>query len=134
MIHVKNRGEGDDQSEGGVKLNLSSQNNSGIAGTATFENSDGKVKVTLKLAGVSTGVAGLQVISLGATHPAHIHLGSCATLGAVKYPLTSTVDGRSVTTINASLADLKAGLPLAVNVHKSDAEIGVYVACADIKL
>ncbi len=139
VIHVIGQ-NGEDQNKKGtqseeerVKLNLSSQNNSGIAGTATLENSDGKVKVTLKLAGVSTGVVGLLGISLGAAHPAHIHQGSCAALGAVKYPLASTVDGKSETIINVTLSDLKAGLPLAVNVHKSSEEIGVYVACADIK-
>ncbi|MDO8504493.1 MAG: DUF4382 domain-containing protein [Candidatus Liptonbacteria bacterium] len=139
VIHIRNRGEGKDQkteteSEEGVKFNLSSQNNSGIAGAATLENTDGKVKVTFKLDSVPTGVLGLLGVSIGSPHPAHIHLGSCATLGAVKYPLNSTVDGKSETTINASLADLKAQLPLAVNVHKSPEESGVYVACADIKL
>ena len=126
--------KGDGQSDGGMKFNLSSQNNSGIAGTASLENSDGKVKVKLELAGVPTGVTGLLGLSLGAIHPAHIHQGSCAALGAVKYPLASTVNGKSETMINMSLAALKAQLPLAINVHKSSEEIGVYVACADIKL
>lgn len=134
IIHIMGKKAGEDQSEGEVKLNLSSQNNSGIAGIATLKNIDGKVKVTLKLTGVSTGIIGLAGISIGAAHPAHIHQGSCASLGAVKYPLASTVDGRSETTLNTSLADLKAQLPLAINVHKSSGEIGVYVACVDIKL
>jgi len=143
VIHIIGKKEGEDktkakdQSGEGVKLNLSSQNNSGIAGTATLNDIDGKVKVTLKLNAVPTGITGVigsVGISVGAAHPAHIHQGSCAALGAVKYPLASTVDGKSETTINASLANLKAQLPLAINVHKSSEEIGVYVACADIKL
>lgn len=125
--------KGEDKNKGEVKLNLSSQNNSGIAGTVKLDGEDGKVEVKLKLASVPTGVLGLLGISLGSAHPAHIHTGSCASLGAVKYPLTSTITGESETTINASLADLKAQQPLAVNVHKSPEEIGVYVACADIK-
>ena len=124
----------DGQSGGVVKLNLSSQNNSGIAGVATLDDGDGKVKVKLELAGVPTGVLGVLGISVTAIHPAHIHQGSCASLGAVKYPLTSTVNGASETTINVSLAGLKAQLPLAINAHKSTEEMGVYVACADIKL
>lgn len=140
VIRIMGKNEGDkgeeDKNENGgeVKLNLFAQNNSGIAGTVKLDGEDGKVKVTLKLAGVSTGVLGLLGISIGAAHPAHIHQGSCVSLGAVKYPLTSTVNGESETTVNASLASLKAQLPLAVNVHKSPEEIGVYVACADIKL
>jgi len=132
----KNEDKDDDDEnndDGEVKLNLSSQNNSGIAGTVKLENKDGKVEVKLDLTGVSTGVSGLLGISLNASHPAHIHLGSCANIGAVKYPLTSTVNGESETKISTSFADLKAQLPLAVNVHKSSEEIGVYVACVDIK-
>jgi hypothetical protein len=132
----KNGDKNDDDSDNNgeeVKLNLSSQNNSGIAGTVKLENKDGKVEVKLNLIGVSTGVTGLLGISLNTSHPAHIHLGSCANIGAVKYPLISTVNGESETKISASFADLKAQLPLAVNVHKSSEEIGVYVACADIK-
>ncbi|GEM_PF-1326444 len=128
-----NDNDGDSSKDGEVKLNLSSQNNSGIAGTVKLENEDGKVEVKLNLIGVPTGVTGLLGISLGATHPAHIHLGSCANIGGVKYPLTSTINGESKTKISASFADLKAQLPLALNVHKSPEEIGVYVACTDIK-
>lgn len=123
----------EDRSDLEVKLNLSPQNNFNIGGTARFDAENGKVKVTLKLAVVPAGVVGLSGISLGAAHPAHIHYGSCANLGGVKYPLAPAIDGKSETTINASLADLKAGLPLAINVHKSDAETGVYLACADMK-
>ncbi|MDO8522858.1 MAG: DUF4382 domain-containing protein [bacterium] len=134
IIQIVGQGKVDAKNEGEVKLNLSSQNNSGIAGTATLDSEDGKVKVTLKLNEVSTGIVGRLGISVGATHPAHIHLGSCASIGAVKYPLNSTVDGKSETTINVSLASLKAQMPLAINAHKSPDEPGVYVACADLKL
>lgn len=126
--------DGNDDGDREVKLNFSSQNNSGIAGTAKLEEGDGKVEVKLNLLGVTTGVSGLIGIPLGTAHPAHIHLGSCANIGAVKYPLASTVNGESKTEINASFADLKAQLPLAINVHKSAEEMGVYVACTDIKL
>ena len=64
--------------------------------------------------------------------PAHIHSGTCANLGAIKYSLFNVVDGLSATTIDASILQLKLNLPLAINIHKSAAESGVYVACADL--
>jgi hypothetical protein len=64
--------------------------------------------------------------------PAHIHMGTCAHLNpAPKYPLTSVVDGISETTVNATIAQLTAG-NLAVNVHKSAADLKDYVACGDL--
>ncbi len=108
---------------GPVTVKLSAQNNSGISGTATLTEVDGKAQVKLALTG------GLATLA----EPAHIHLGSCAALGDVKYPLSNVLTGKSTTVLNVSLAQLKAGLPLAINVHKSVAEAGVYVACGDIK-
>lgn len=111
-----------------LSLNFSAQNNSGLSGTASLEEEDGKVRVKL----VTRIVGGL----LGAIlppQPAHIHLGACPSVGAVKYPLNPVVDGKSETVINASMADLKASLPLAINIHKSAAEVSLYIACTDIK-
>src|SRR5260221_2068043 len=62
-----------------VTVNLDTQNKSGESGTATLQEVDGKVVVTLSLTGFPTGV----------TQPAHIHVGSCPNPGAVKFPLTS---------------------------------------------
>jgi hypothetical protein len=103
---------------------LSEQNDSGESGTATLTEIDGKVKVTLEMTGFAEGV----------TQPAHIHLGACPDVGAVKYPLTSVSDGMSVTTIDMTLEQLKPELPLGINVHKSQAEASVYVSCGDISL
>lgn len=93
-----------------------------------------------------------------ATHPAHIHSGTCAGLGDVVYPLgnvaaigtTGTASGgtpvaaaspagtasaggveTSFTEVNASLDDLVAG-GYAINVHEAEANIGTYIACGDI--
>ncbi len=107
-----------------VVVNLTKQNNSTESGTATLSEVGGKVKVTLKLTGVAAGV----------TQPAHIHVGKCPDVGAVKYPLTSLVDGMSETTLDVTLAQLKSELPLGVNVHKSVAEAKVYVSCGDLSL
>jgi len=100
---------------------LSEQNNSGQSGSALFTEEGGNAKVMVNL---ENSPAGPQ--------PAHIHVGSCATLGDVRYPLTSPENGSSETTLNVSLAQLSSELPLAVNVHKSPAEAQVYVACGDI--
>ncbi|GAC1303174.1 MAG: hypothetical protein NVSMB21_01970 [Vulcanimicrobiaceae bacterium] len=69
----------------------------------------------------------------GVSQPAHIHMGTCATLNpAPKYPLTPSLDGTSMTTVPVSMATLMAS-PMAVNVHKSGPELKVYVACVDLK-
>ena len=103
---------------------LKEQNNSGESGTATLEETAGKVKVTLNLTGAPAGV----------TQPAHIHTGTCANIGGVLYPLTFPVDGVSETTLNVTLAQLKEQMPLALNVHKSQAEASVYYSCGDLPL
>ncbi len=107
-----------------VTVNLTKQNNSTESGTATLSEVGGKVKVTLKLTGAPSGV----------TQPAHIHVGKCPDVGAVKYPLTSPVNGMSETILDVTLAKLKSELPLGINVHKSVAEAKVYVSCGDLNL
>lgn len=107
-----------------ISVTLSEQNKSNESGTATLMEVDGKVKVTLKLTGVSSGV----------TQPAHIHVGKCPEVGEVKYPLTSPVEGMSETMLDVSLAQLRSELPLGINVHKSPTEATVYVACGDLSL
>ncbi len=106
-----------------VVVNLTAQNTSGESGTATFTEVDGKVKVVLALTGAPKDVE----------QPAHIHMGSCATPGDVKYALTSPKNGASETMLDVSWAKLVEGLPLMVNVHKSAAESSIYYACGDIK-
>lgn len=94
------------------------------SGTAKLEEIDGKVKVTIDLASVLKG----------SKEPAHIHKGSCDKLDVSPlYPLEMVVDGKSETTINVSMKDLLAQLPLGLNVHKSAQEAKVYVACGDLK-
>lgn len=105
-----------------VTVNVSSQNNSGESGTATLRAMEGKTHVKLALIGAPSSV----------TQPAHIHTGSCAAIGGVKYPLTFPVDGTSETMLDISLQQLLSELPLAINVHKSPQEASVYVACGDI--
>lgn len=105
---------------------LQTQSDLGQSGTATFtENAEGKLVVTLTLSGGE----------FSAPQPAHIHVGSCPTPGAVKYPLTNVVDGSSVTTLPVAWSDMEtAGEKLALNVHKSATESKVYTACGDLVL
>ena len=107
-----------------ITVTLSEQNKSGEVGTATLSEVDGKVKVTLNLTGAPADV----------TQPAHIHVGACPDVGAVKYPLTSPVNGVSETMLDVTLAQLKSELPLGINVHKSAKEASVYVSCGDLTL
>jgi hypothetical protein len=106
-------------------VTLSEENGSGETGTATLEEVNGKVQVTVALSGYPTD---------GTPQPAHLHVGACPGVGAVKYPLTPIVGGASVTMLDVSLSDLKAQLPLALNVHKSAKEAGVYTACGALAL
>lgn len=106
-----------------MTVTLAEENNSAQSGTATLEEKNGKVVVTLSLTGGS----------FTAAQPAHIHVGKCPDVGAVQYPLTSVVNGKSETTLDIDMKTLLSGLPLGVNVHKSAAEAKIYTACGDIK-
>ena len=104
-----------------VVVSLLEQNDSGEFGTATISEVDGKVMVSLGLNGAPDFA-----------QPAHIHAGSCSSLGGVEYPLTFPINGTSETTLSLTMNELLSGLPLSINVHKSPSEASVYVACGDI--
>ncbi len=106
-----------------MDFQLNAQNNSGQSGTVTItKKSDADITVSITL---SNGTSTPQ--------PAHIHKGTCATLDPKPaYPLTNVVNGKSETEVMVSMADLAKG-EYAVNIHKSEAEVGTYVACADLK-
>lgn len=104
-------------------INLAESNKSGQSGTALLTEVNGKLKVTISLTGKKSSVA----------QPAHIHIGKCPIPGAVKYPLTNIVGGKSETMLSMTLSDLMTMGDLAVNVHKSAAESKVYTSCGDVK-
>jgi hypothetical protein len=103
-------------------VTFSAQSDSGITGTATLtEAGTASTKVVVTLSGAGAG-----------PQPIHIHPGTCANLGMTPtHTLTPVADGKSETTVPAALADLQGG-KFAINVHKSAAEVAVYVACGDI--
>lgn len=105
-------------------ITLTEQNSSSESGTAILAEENGKVKVTLKLTGAPANVE----------QPAHIHVGACPEVGAVKYSLTNVVNGMSETVLDVTLEQLRSELPLGLNVHKSAPEVKVYVSCGDLVL
>ncbi len=104
-----------------MTIPLLSLNNSQEYGSAVLTEMADGVKVVLTIANEAPG----------STQPAHIHSGACPNPGAVVYPLSSVVDGKSETVIKASLDQLSSKLPLAINVHQSAKEIKSYLACGD---
>jgi hypothetical protein len=105
-----------------LTLTLNAQNNSGISGTATFTDmGNGQTRVVMQVSGAGPG-----------PEPAHIHPGTCAQLDPTPaFTLTSVTNGTSTTDVNSSLQALIDG-NYAIHMHKSQDELTVYVACADI--
>lgn len=106
-----------------LTIQLGALNNSGETGTAVLTDmGNGQLKVDVTITGEPAG----------ASQPEHIHTGQCGpTLGGVVYPLSPLVDGKSSTTITATLSSLMDGNH-ALNGHKSTAEISTYVYCGNI--
>jgi hypothetical protein len=94
--------------------------------------------------------------AVGSTvHPAHIHAGTCDTLGDVVFPLNDVTSGdpmatpeatpslamastpaadataQSTTTVEVALDDIISG-GHAINVHESAENIQNYIACGDV--
>lgn len=107
--------------EGPLMLELSEQNASGQAGTATFTSlGDGRTQIILELTNPPE-----------VPQPAHVHSGSCRDLGPPVITLANVEDGRSVTETDTSLDEL-VGTELVIHAHKSEAEYDVSVACASV--
>jgi hypothetical protein len=106
---------------GGKVFALDSQNGSGEHGTVALKPRGAKTIVEIHLVGAPA-----------TAQPAHIHAGTCAKLNPVpKYPLTSLVNGISETSVDQPMSALTKG-GLAVNVHKSAADLKTYVACGNL--
>src|SRR5512139_380460 len=105
-----------------VTVQLEAQNDSGETGTATLLPQGDKTKVVILLSNAPAGVA----------QPAHIHLGQCDNLDkAPKWKLEAVKDGQSTTVVPVSLDTILKD-KAAINIHKSAAEVQVYVSCGNI--
>ena len=105
-----------------VTVDLHAQNKSGESGIATLTQMSNGIKVVVHLSGAPA-----------AAQPAHIHAGTCADLGAVKYPLKNLENGKSTSIITGiKLGDIEGG-KFAINVHKSTNDLKTYVSCGEIK-
>ena len=105
-----------------VTVQLASQNNSGVTGTAVLTPMGAQTRVVLTIQGGPPD----------GNHPAHIHPGTCANLDPRPlFPLPNVQNGRSEGTVNASIDQLRAARH-AINVQKSPQEASVYVACGDL--
>ena len=60
----------------------------------------------------------------------HVHDGACPSVGTIRYPLNSVVNGRSTTTLNVELVNLQR-TRLAINVHRGT-DITQYTSCGNI--
>ena len=109
---------------GSITIKLDVLNNSGQTGSATLTPQGSQTLVVLNL---STGPAGAST-----AQPMHVHKGNCGpTLADVVYPLADLKEGKSSTTVPASLDSLQTGA-FAINAHKSLQEVAVYTACGNI--
>jgi len=101
---------------------LAAQNSSGETGTATLTKAGAnQTKVVLDVKGAPSG-----------SQPVHIHKGTCDKLDPKpSYPLSPLVNGKSETTVNASLDSLEKG-GYAINGHKSAQDVATYVFCGPI--
>ncbi len=96
-------------------------------GTATLTAVDGQTEVVIDI---------IPGDPADEPQPIHIHNGPCSDLGGIAFDLTGggatgVVGGSLTAIVDASITSLLAG-DFAINVLKSPAEIGVYVACGDI--
>lgn len=108
-------------SDGTLVLQLSEQNGSGQAGTATFTTlRAGRTRIVLELTDPPA-----------VPQPAHVHSGSCENLGPPVIPLANVEEGRSVTETDTPLEGLE-GRELVIHAHKSEAEFDISVACASL--
>ena len=103
-------------------VQLETLNASGVTGTVTLiDLGDGRTQVD-----IAVEPAGNPDM------PAHIHPGTCAELiPQPVHPLENVVNGASSTTVSATVAELTDG-GLAVNLHHSNDDLGMYTACAEL--
>src|SRR5262249_32038641 len=106
-----------------AEVKLEPQNNSGQSATAAVTKAgDEQTKVITEVKGAEAGVA----------QPGHRQQGTGANLDPKPaFPVPPVVNGKSETTVNASLDSLEKG-GYAINGHKSAQDAKTYVFCGPI--
>lgn len=103
-------------------IELPAVDDSGVVGTVEFAPVGRKTAVTIRV----EPAGNLDM-------PAHIHPGTCEEMTPQpKFPLESVKDGSSSTVVPATIDELFAG-GLTLNTHKSNDEMKISTACADIQ-
>jgi len=113
-----------------IIFTMGTMNASGVAGTGEVVKSASSFTVTIKLTGLAPG----------SMHVSHIHLGSCAKPGGIKYALQEVIaDSSGKATTTSSVAADYSTLPTGgwyVNVHKGpDLSVpanGPSITCGDL--
>lgn len=107
---------------------LASRNNSNVRGSVAAKSAVAGAGVTITINGAQSG----------ARHPWHVHRGTCANTGSIvggadEYPvLEPNTGGTATASANIEVA-LSEDSPYSVNVHRSPTELGVIVACGDLR-
>lgn len=113
----------DPSTMGPIIVSLPSLNFSEQAGRAYVSDESGKTKVTIDISPWTAGVV----------QPASIRAGTCASIGAVRYPLNNVVDGKSETVIAPATHFIHGLGDSVVVIGKSSKEPEVFVACGNLK-
>ena len=104
-----------------VTVPLSAQSGGNQPGNAFLFEEGGITGVGLD---ITPGPAGVQ-------QPAYFYTGTCAAPGPIVEPLANVLDGGSFTLLSSTMAEL-VDTGLIINVSKSVAEPGIYVACGQV--
>lgn len=115
---------------GSHRIQLESENNSGITGTATLIPAGSDTRIQLTLMPPAGGSA------TGRSHVAHIHTGNCSAPGPIVAPLgTISATGETYPTlthtVNIPMATLMDGQHI-VAAHATEVETSATIACAPI--
>ena len=103
-------------------VKLSEENSSRQSGEAVITDAGTAVKVVVSLSGMTNSTS----------MPSHIHTGTCAALGEIKYPLSNVSKGASQTSLNIKISEILNNLPMAIAIHKSAEEMKTILACGTI--
>lgn len=107
-----------------LKITMTALNGSGENGKATLVDTPAGLQVSIVLTGAPKDTP----------QPTHIHVGTCGKINAApEYPLSNTVDGKSVSIVKGVHLDTLMGASYAINVHKSTTDLATYVSCGNIK-